>query len=149
MTFSSHMEAKRFLAEKITLEASVEGVPLSDAEQKLLLFSEEDPDSPGPEDIPDYVLDADEVEYEEKIIRLLRAAYKRDKDNPLERERYKDAMRTLEDSDHYIMAMAVPALSSPLIPRRASEHVARDLLIYVAIALAIVIAITLLAMWRG
>jgi len=90
------------------------------------------------------VLNVDSVEYEEKMIRLLSAAYKRDKENPLERERYKDAMQTLKDSDHYILVMAVPALAPP----RGSTHVTRDLFIYVVIALAIVIAITLFAIWR-
>jgi hypothetical protein len=137
------MEAKKFLAEKITLEAAMEETPLSDGEQKLLLFSEQDPESPTPEDIPDDLLYGDNKEYEQRVTRLLRAAYKRDKDNRLEWERYADAMRTLKDSDHYILVMAVPALA----PQRGSSHVARDL--YVVIALAIVVAITLLAMWRA
>lgn len=110
MTFASHMEAKKFLAGKITLQAEMEGSPLSEGEQNLLLFSEEDSESPAAAEIPDDLLYGDNEEYEEKVTRLLRAAYRRDQENPLERERYGDAMQTLRESDHYILVMAEPAL---------------------------------------
>ena len=40
MTFSSQMDAKKFLASKIVFEANLQGITLSDGEQKLLLFSD-------------------------------------------------------------------------------------------------------------
>ncbi|MGC2743363.1 MAG: hypothetical protein WA672_09255 [Candidatus Angelobacter sp.] len=145
MTFSSQMEAKKFLAGKITLEAAMQGTPLSDGEQKLLLFSEQDPESPTPADIPDDLLYDTNEEYEKEVTRLLKAAYNRDKDNQLELQRYSDAMQMLSKGDHYILVMAGPALA----PERTSSRAARDLFIYVVIGLTIVIGITLLAIWKG
>ena len=49
------MDAKKFLASKIIAEANLKTIPLSDGEQELLLFSEQDPESPT--DIPDELLE--------------------------------------------------------------------------------------------
>jgi hypothetical protein len=102
------MNAKKFLAGKITAEAAIQGMPLSDGEQKLLLFSEQDPESPT--DIPEELLEGVDEEYERKIVSLLKAAYARDRDNPQQRQQYEDAMKTLKGSDHYILVMADVAL---------------------------------------
>ena len=89
------MDAKKFLASKIVAEANLQGQsPLSDGEQKLLLFSEQDPESPT--DIPEELLEDIDYEYEKKITRLLRVAYERDRINPQELEQYQDAMQTLK-----------------------------------------------------
>ena len=138
MTFSSQMDAKKFLASKIVSEANLQGLPLSEGEQKLLLFSEEDPESPT--DIPDELLEGIDHEYEKKITGLLRAVYDRDRDNPQELEQYQDAMQKLKGSDHYILVMAEPAL--------AERRVARDLVIYIVIALVLVAAAIAFALWR-
>ncbi len=45
MPFSSQREAKRFLVGKIAREAEIEGNPLTESEKRLLLFSEEEPDT--------------------------------------------------------------------------------------------------------
>jgi hypothetical protein len=92
MTFSSQMDAKKFLASKIVSEANLQGLPLSDGEQKLLLFSEQDPESPT--DIPDQLLESIDHEYEKKITGLLRAVYDRHRDNPQELEQYQNAMQS-------------------------------------------------------
>jgi hypothetical protein len=102
------MNAKKFLAGKITAEAAIQGMPLSDGEQKLLLFSEQDPESPT--DIPEELLEGVNEEYERRVTSLLKAAYARDRNNPLERQQYEDAMKALEGSDHYILVMAEAAL---------------------------------------
>lgn len=133
------MEAKKFLASKIVSEANLQGLPLSDGEQKLLLFSEQDPESPT--DIPGELLEGIDYEYQEKITRLLRAAYNRDRVNPQVLEQYQDAMQTLNGSDHYILVMAEPAL--------AERHPARDMVIYIAIGLAMVAIAIAFALWRG
>jgi hypothetical protein len=65
MTFSSPMDAKNFLAGKIAAEAENRGMHLSEGEQKLLLFSEQDPESPV--DIPEELLEGVDEEYERKI----------------------------------------------------------------------------------
>jgi hypothetical protein len=146
MTFSSQMAAKKFLAGKIVFEANLQGMPLSDGEQKLLLFSEQDPESPT--DIPNELLEGIDQEYEERITRLLTAAYERDRDNPQEREQYQDAMRKLKDSDHYILVMAVPALSETHAALPQLRR-ARDIAIYIVIGLLVVGAAIAIAFWRG
>jgi hypothetical protein len=102
------------------------------------LFSEEDPESPT--DIPDELLEGIDYEYEKKITGLLRAVYDRDRDNPQELEQYQNAMQKLKGSDHYILVMAEPAL--------AERRVARDLVIYIVIALVLVAAAIAFAVWR-
>jgi hypothetical protein len=141
------MAAKKFLASKIVSEAKLQGTPLSDAEAKLLLFSEQDPESPR--DIPDELLEGIDEEYEKRIIDLLRTAYERDRDNPQEEEKYQDAMRKLKGSDHYILVMAEPALHESPAPLILSQtHKIRDMVIYIAIGLAVVAALVALSVWR-
>ena len=139
MTFSSQMDAKKFLASKIIAEANLKTIPLSDGEQELLLFSEQDPESP--KDIPEELLESIHYEFEEKITGLLRAAYERDRVNPQELEQYQNAVQKLRGSDHYILGMAERAL--------AEKHPARDMAIYIAIGLAVVGAAIAFALWRG
>jgi hypothetical protein len=139
MTFSSQMAAKKFLAGKIVFEANLQGIPLSEGEQKLLLFSEQDPESPT--DIPDELLEGIDYEFEKKITRLLKEAYERHRVNPQELEQYQDAMQTLKGSDHYILVMAEPAL--------VEKHAARDMAIYIAIGLAVVGAAIAFAVWKS
>jgi hypothetical protein len=146
MTFSSPMDAKKFLANKIVFEAKIQGTPLSDGEAKLLLFSEQDPESPT--DIPDELLEGIDHDYEEKITGLLRAVYKRDRDNPQERNRYQEAMQTLEGSDHYILVMAEPVLAESHV-MGVKAFAVRDMVIYIAIGLALVGAAIAFALWRG
>jgi hypothetical protein len=132
------MDAKKFLANKIVFEAKIQGTPLSDGEAKLLLFSEQDPESPT--DIPDELLEGTDYEFEKKITSLLKAAYERDRLNPQELEQYQGAMQKLKGSDHYILVMAEPAL--------AEKNSARDMAIYIAIGLAVVGAAIAFALWR-
>ncbi len=146
MTSPSPMAAKKFLASKIASEANLQGMPLSDGEQKLLLFSEQDPESPT--DIPDALLEGIDYEFERKIAGLLRAAYDRDRDNPQELDQYQDAMQELKGSDHYILVMAESALAETDV-MSVKTHAARDMLIYVAIGLALVGAAIALALLRG
>ena len=145
MTFLSQMAAKKFLAGKIVSEANLQNMPLSDGEQKLLLFSEQDPESPT--DIPNELLEGIDREYEKKIIDILRAAYERDRDNPQEKKQYQDAMRMLQGSDHYILVMAEPALAERHV-MSVKSHAARDMAIYIAIGLALIGAAFAIAMWR-
>ncbi|HLJ86258.1 MAG TPA: hypothetical protein VKZ53_05510 [Candidatus Angelobacter sp.] len=125
----SSREAKQFLVDKVVAEASVRGVTLSEDEKRLLLFSEEDPGSE--KGLSSEALYDDNPGYETKIVGLLRSAYRREKRNPVERQKYKDALLKLKEGDHYILVMAEPAL--------AEGKSVRDLLIYVAIGFAIIV----------
>jgi hypothetical protein len=108
MPFSNQLDAKQFLVDKIVSQVQIQGVPLSDIDRRMLLFSVDEPESAI--GIPLEVLEDVSQVYEAKIIKLLKSAYKQDSDNPEERQKYRDAMRTLKGSDHYILVMASAAL---------------------------------------
>ena len=124
-------------------------MPLSDGEQKLLLFGEQDPESPT--DPPDELLEGIDYEFEKRITSLLKAAYERDRNNPNEREKYTDAMQKLKGTNHYILVMAEPALAPTRAPDRVHSQTnrARDIAIYIGIGLALVAAAVAIAVWIG
>ncbi len=139
MMFSSEREALRFLAKKVVSQAAYEGAPLTDVEQRLLMFNETDPECPR---IPDDVLSNEDLEYEAKVTRVLRAAYLRDREtNPEESSRYHVAMEGLKESDAYLPVMAEQAL------KQATKG--RDLLKFAVIVLLVTIAVFAFAFWRA
>jgi hypothetical protein len=87
MSFSSQREAKQFLTNKIISQASREGCPLSDIDQRMLLFSEQEPETV--EGFPEDVLGNIDQDYEKKITGLLKAAYVGDKKIPGEGQKFK------------------------------------------------------------
>jgi hypothetical protein len=140
MTFSSQFEARNFLIEKITEQARQTETPLSEGERRMLELNLKVPDSAI--GIPVEVLEDKSRAFEKKIVRLLKAAYNRDRDSAQKAQRYKDAVRTLGKSDHYILIVA-----TAVIPVR--NKLGR-LLVYVIIALAMVGMIVVLQVWtRG
>jgi hypothetical protein len=152
MTFSSQLEAKRFLANKIASEAVREGTALSDVEKRMLLFSEQEPESTV--GFPEGLLDDIDEAYEKRVISLLKAAYARDRDNPLERQQYEDAMKTLNGSDHYILVMAGAALPrAPKIQNLADAALLGpnkiSTLIYILIGVGVVVAIIAYVLLRS
>lgn len=140
MTFSSQFDARQFLIDKINSQASRTATPLSDGEQRMLQLNLDDPGSAV--GIPVEVLQDQSRTYEKKIAKLLQSAYQRDREIPQEQQRYRDALRALQNSDHYILIIA-----SDAIPQRRRF---RNVAIYVIIALAMVAMIVVLQIWtRG
>lgn len=140
ITFSSQLEARRFLVEKITGQADSTGTPLSDAEKRMLQLNLEQPDSAV--GIPVEVLADKNRAFETKAVRLLRAAYNRDRDNAQETQRYKDAVLVLRNTDHYILIVATAAIP---VRRNWGRY-----LIYSVIALTMIAMILALELWtRG
>lgn len=107
MSFTTSMEAKRFLVSRITDEARREDVPLSELEQKMLFFSEQYPTLPDMAEVNErFESEYDDEKYEERIARLSKAAYDRDrKDSPETAQRWIDAIKVLKKEDHYILVM--------------------------------------------
>ena len=138
MPFSTQREAKQFLANKIIAEADRQGSPLSDIDKRMLLFSEQEPETL--QGLSEDALTNIDLEYENRITNLLRAAYAREKSIPEEGQRYKDAYSKLQEGDHYISVLAKPVLGATK---------SRDRLIYVAIGLGIVGAVTAFAFWSN
>ena len=137
MSFSSQLEARQFLVNKITMQAGVKGVALSDGELRLLLLNLNEPATAA--GIPVEVLEDKSRIHEEKIRALLQSAYVRDAGNPEEQQKYKDAARAIKDSDHYIRIITAAA-----VPRKG---LISNLAVYILIALAMTAMIVVLQMW--
>ena len=100
-------EAKDFLVQQAAEQASLEDVPLSDLEKRMMYFTEsgyvpEDPIKLNEEFEAQY----DTQEYEEKISKLLKNAHKRiSAESEAKRQTWDDAIKVLGAGDHYIMVM--------------------------------------------
>jgi hypothetical protein len=100
-------EAKDFLVQQAAEQATLEGVPLSDLEKRMMYFTEsgyvpEDPIKLNEE----FESEHDSGEYEAKISRLLHHAYQRlRKENDAARKNWDLAIRCLRRGDHYLLVM--------------------------------------------
>ena len=71
--------AKQFLLSRVEEQALRDGVPLSDVEKKMFLFSEATASDKMLALAQEFNATCDDAEYEGKISELLRAAFRRDK----------------------------------------------------------------------
>jgi hypothetical protein len=100
-------EAKDFLVAQTAEQATLEGVPLSGLERRMMCFTEgpgaiEDPATLNEEFEAQYNM----AQYEKKISRLMGHAYKRIKrQNPEIVRRWDAAIRALRRGDHYILVL--------------------------------------------
>src|SRR6266481_1882425 len=97
-------QAKDFLVDQAVKQAALEGVPLADVEKRMMYFTEGDAAScDNPVELNDeFEAQYETKEYETKISRLLRHAYKRLKEeNPERRRNWDQAIGTLGKGDHY------------------------------------------------
>jgi hypothetical protein len=100
-------EAKDFLVQQTAEQASLEGVPLSDLEKRMMYFTEsgevpEDPIKLNEEFEAEY----DTAKYEAKIARLMRHAYARlrKKDDGAHKT-WDTAIKCLRRGDHYLLVL--------------------------------------------
>jgi hypothetical protein len=106
-------EAKDFLVEETTKQASIEGVALSDLEKRMMYFTENEEMSENPIALNDeFEAKYDTDEYEAKISGLLHRAYARIKtENPEAARQWKQAIRDISKGDHYLSVLwGLPAL---------------------------------------
>jgi len=138
--FGSAREAKEFLVSRIVDEAQREGVPLSEVERKELYHSETDWPLPDMASVDrDFDNERDQDEYERKIKKLVRNARMIiRKIDPQESQAWSDAIRVLNEEDHYLSVM-VGSVESP-------RNRIIDLFRGVCVGLAIVILLVS-AMW--
>src|SRR5258708_31594514 len=100
-------EAKDFLVQEAAKQASIEGVPLSELEKRMMYFTEsgyvpEDPIALNEEFEAKY----DTEEYEQKVAKLLDHAYKRvSEESEAKRKIWDDAIDTLRAEDHYLLVL--------------------------------------------
>jgi hypothetical protein len=114
----------------------------------MLYFTDVHPSLPGIyETYAEFERDYDSNEYEVKIASLLKNARDRDRNESPSREQgWKDALDALRKEDHYILVMVGQAFGSISGTRKSSRL--RDLLIYVAIGVGLVLILFLVSMWR-
>jgi hypothetical protein len=100
-------EAKEFLASEIAEEAQREGVSFSEVERKMLYFSETGWTLPDMMEVYDkFDSTSDQDEYEHKIARLIRGAYRRAcKEKTRNYEKWWASIRILNKGDHYLSVM--------------------------------------------
>ena len=105
--FPSTREAKEFLISTIVEEAQRENIVLSETERKMLYFSETAWTSPDMDTVSDeFDREFCQRDYERKITRLIRNAGKRiRRTSTSDYDAVWQAIRMLEQEDHYIMVM--------------------------------------------
>jgi hypothetical protein len=107
VSFSTSGEAKHFLVSRIVQEAKRRHVSLSDLERKMLYFSESYPSLSDMAEIAKrFENECDDEEYEERIRRLSKSAYRRDRaESPVVARMWREAVDVLKKEDHYILVM--------------------------------------------
>jgi hypothetical protein len=118
MSFSSPLDARQFLINKIVAQSVRTGDRLSDVDRRMLLLNL----------------------YENRIVGLLKSAYERDRNYAEERQRYRQALQELVGTKHYVLMIASAAIGD-------EDASSSNTVIYVIIALATAGIIALLAWW--
>ena len=137
MTFSNQSQAKKYFIDKILLQARHENIQLSEAEKYMLGWTEKTEDFVINNQLLDkFNLETTDDKFENKITGLLSRVYNSDVNtDPTLKETYRDAYRTLNSGDHYILIMIRSAIGSKLNNRLKY----RALLIFAAIAVSLLI----------
>jgi len=106
-------EAKRYFVDKVLRQARSEGVTLSDAERRMLSWSESDPDfNVDPELADQLSAEMSDQQYESNVIGLLERRFAADAaEDPGSREAWQQAYAVLAQGDHYILIMIDQAVN--------------------------------------
>src|SRR5215467_8608424 len=117
-TIKTAGQAKRFFSDRIIHQAEVEKVALSNAERKMLFWSESDPELESSDALDVSATLSTEMsddEYEAKISGLLRRAYEAEcAADAQAKERWRAAAAVLENGDYYISIMVANTIGSTL-----------------------------------
>ena len=113
---NTQSEAKRFFATKVIDRARTEGVALSEAERRMLYWSESDPEfKADPKLVEQLASEMSDEEYEAKIATLLRNSFATDSaTDSRTREVWQQARSVLNQGDHYILIMVDRAVGRTL-----------------------------------
>jgi len=101
------LEAKDFLVRQTAEQATLENVPLSELERRMMYFTETGECPEDPIALNDSFEAAyDTAEYEAKISKLMHHAYQRiRKENSETARRWKEATKQLSKGDHYLLLL--------------------------------------------
>jgi hypothetical protein len=132
--------AKQFLISRVIAEAELEQVSLSDIEKQMLAFTETDP-FPGMYEInSEFERSYNADEYEAKIALLLKNARQHDREkSPDHEKQWHDALLAMHNEDHYVLVMVKQAFESGFRQAPKSENRARDVLVYLMIAILVAV----------
>jgi hypothetical protein len=116
--FSTEGQAKRFFVERIVAQATFEQLPPSVAEQRMLSWSESDPEYKVDVSLPAQLqAEISDESYEAKIAGLVQRAYDRDAASDTGApQQYKNAYSVLKQGDHYVLMMIERGLRRYLRP---------------------------------
>ncbi len=111
-------EAKQFFVTKAIERAHLEGIPLSNAEQRMLWWSEPDPEfTADPALAEQLASEISDEQYEDKIAGLLKRSFAADvAADPGARTIWQRARSVLNEGDHYILVMVDRAVGGALKP---------------------------------
>lgn len=112
----SQSQATHFFANRVIQQATSDGNPLSDAECRMLYWSESDPSfKADPRLTAAFADQTTDEEFERKISGLLKRAFQADvAADPHARERWRRAFAVLQRGDHYVTVMIERALGSKM-----------------------------------
>jgi hypothetical protein len=113
-------EAKRFFVERAVQRARDEGVLLSEAERRMLLWSESDPEFiADPQLVAQLASELSDEEYEAKIAGLLDRRFAEEvAADPSAKDAWQHAFSVLNAGDHYIAIMIRRAVGDRLKSKR-------------------------------
>jgi hypothetical protein len=99
-------EAAQLVVQKIVSQALRNGVPLSEVERKMLLFSETSPTLPDIAEVNEtFDHDYDRLGYENKIANLIRDLRSAERQDPEANRSWNEIVRSLRGKDYYFMVM--------------------------------------------
>jgi hypothetical protein len=106
-SFRTIRAAKDYLAGRIASEAARQGTPLSEVERGMLYFSETGWTLPDMQAVnAEFEHDYGEDGYEQRIAQLVASIEQQDKEqNPVEQERWFQALARLSHGDHYLSVL--------------------------------------------
>jgi hypothetical protein len=112
-------EAAQLVVQKIVCQALQNGVPLSEVERKMLLFSETSPTLPDIAEVNEtFDHNYDRLEYENKIANLIRDLRSAERQNPEENRSWNKIIRSLQGKDYYFMVMLKRSLRTGTVTLR-------------------------------
>src|SRR5438270_3200545 len=107
--------AKKFLLTKLQEQSARDNLTLTESEKRLFVFSEKTASTADVQGVKEFDASGGDGDYEAKIARLLRRAYRFDK-KASRASSWKDALTALRDEDFYGLVMVDQAQ----IPRPAA-----------------------------
>jgi hypothetical protein len=138
--FRSAREAKEYLVSRILAQAKQIGIALSDAERKMLYFSESGWTLPDMKEVSaQFDRDYDQNEYEKKIADVIRRLSASQDDSA--KADWDDAVGLLRREDHYLLVMIDAAAQPP------AGGGARLLIPTLAVTIVFLVGAELLAGW--